>query len=119
MLRSSRAVKDAAEDQLADHPSLHLPQLLLSNHNSGSRLDLDNGDVDVGISGSPGWPYWPLLMRRERLALEARRQHSMLLSTVLMLPCIRGGETEWPPLWPFRRSSGALGIGNPEFLYPR
>ena len=36
-----------------------------------------------------------------------------------MLPCVRGRETDWPPLWPVRSSSGASGTGYPEDLYPR
>ena len=56
---------------------------------------------------------------RERLAQVARRQLSTLPGMDPTLLCIRGRETEWPPLWPFRRSSGAQGTGNPEFLYPR
>ena len=36
-----------------------------------------------------------------------------------MLPYVKGRETDWPPLWPVRRSSGAPGTGYPENLYPR
>lgn len=52
------------------------------------------------------------------LVMMTRRQHSMLPGQEPMLPCIRGRETSWPPLWPVRRLSGAQGTGYPESLYP-
>jgi hypothetical protein len=34
-----------------------------------------------------------------------------------MLPCVRGRETDWPPLWSVRRLSGASRTDFPEDLF--
>ena len=82
-------------------------------------MDLGRGDVDRGTRGSPRQQPWLPMLIRGRLVQETRRLLSTQPGEDPMLPCVRGRETDWPPLWPVRSSSGAPGIGYPEGLYPR
>ena len=60
-----------------------------------------------------------MMMDRLWLAISARMHHSMVQCRIPGLPKVRVWETDWPPLWPVRSYSGAMGTCEPEHMFPR